>query len=149
MKLNAALLASMVATSALFVSAEATAEKDLGAVVALTDASFNDFLTKNEVSLVEFFAPCKPHASCHVVLTHSLGCGHCQRLEPEYKKAALDLQQYNVTLAHVDCTQQKEICEKQEIRGYPTLKIFKGAKDYEYGGPRDADGIVKYMKKYP
>lgn len=33
------------------------------------------------------------------------------------------------------------------MTGYPTLKIFRKGKDSAYNGPRDHDGIVKYMKK--
>lgn len=33
------------------------------------------------------------------------------------------------------------------VNGYPTLKIFKnGALSSDYNGPREADGIVKYMR---
>jgi len=49
----------------------------------------------------------------------------------------------------VDCTTDngKETCSKFGVSGYPTLKIFKnGEFSSEYNGPRDADGIVKYMK---
>jgi protein disulfide-isomerase A1 len=34
-----------------------------------------------------------------------------------------------------------------EIKGYPTLKIFRNGKMSDYNGPRKADGIVSYMKK--
>lgn len=53
-------------------------------------------------------------------------------------------------LAKVDCTSEaggKEICSEFGVQGYPTLKIFKGGEfAQEYNGPREADGIVKYMK---
>ena len=33
------------------------------------------------------------------------------------------------------------------MRGYPTLKIFRGGElSQDYNGPRDASGITKYMK---
>ncbi|CAB4029224.1 disulfide-isomerase A6 [Paramuricea clavata] len=46
-------------------------------VIELTDSNFEEkVLQSNELWLVEFFAP---------------WCGHCQRLEPEWKKAATEL----------------------------------------------------------
>lgn len=55
-----------------------------------------------------------------------------------------------VPLAKVDCTNEeggKDICSEYGVSGYPTLKIFKsGEFAQEYQGPRDADGIAKYMK---
>lgn len=51
-------------------------------------------------------------------------------------------------LAKVDCTEAgKEICTKFSVSGYPTLKIFRdGEMSQEYNGPREAAGIVKYMR---
>lgn len=79
-------------------------------------------------------------------------CGHCKRLAPEYAKAAGVLKRVDppVPLAKVDCTSEsggKDICSEFGVSGYPTLKIFKGGEfAQEYQGPREADGIVKYMK---
>ncbi len=46
----------------------------------------------------------------------------------------------------VDCTAETAVCGKQGVSGYPTLKLFKNGVSSEYNGPREADGIVKYMK---
>lgn len=77
-------------------------------------------------------------------------CGHCKRLKPEFAKAAESLKNNDppVILAKVDCTEAgKETCGSQGVNGYPTLKIFRnGELSQEYNGPRDAAGIVKYMK---
>jgi len=73
-------------------------------------------------------------------------------LAPEYSKAATALKAADpaVPLAKVDCTNEdggKDICSEFGVSGYPTLKIFKsGEFSQEYQGPRDADGIVKYMR---
>ncbi|KAF4521665.1 hypothetical protein B566_EDAN006252 [Ephemera danica] len=48
----------------------------------------------------------------------------------------------------VDCTEGgKETCNKFGVTGYPTIKIFRGGEfSQEYSGPREAAGIIKYMK---
>lgn len=49
----------------------------------------------------------------------------------------------------MDCTTDggKDICSSNGVNGYPTLKIFKGGEfSSDYNGPRQSDGIVKYMK---
>lgn len=77
-------------------------------------------------------------------------CGHCKRLKPEYAQAAelLHNDDSQIRLAKVDCTEGgKETCNKYQVSGYPTLKIFKnGEMSSDYNGPREAQGIVKYMK---
>lgn len=53
-----------------------------------------------------------------------------------------------VTLAKVDCTEAgKDTCGRFEVSGYPTIKIFRnGELSQDYNGPREVNGIVKYMK---
>lgn len=71
-------------------------------------------------------------------------------MKPEYAKAAELLigSEPPITLAKVDCTEVgKEICNKFSVNGYPTLKIFERNEfRSDYNGPREALGIVKYMK---
>lgn len=77
-------------------------------------------------------------------------CGHCKRLKPEYAKAAGLLKNNDppIALAKVDCTEAgKDTCSKFSVSGYPTIKIFRnGELSRDYNGPREANGIVKYMK---
>jgi len=104
-------------------------------VLELTDSDFDSALSAIDTALVMFYAP---------------WCGHCKRLKPEFEKAAGDLLANDppVTLAKVDCTEGgKEACGRFEVRGYPTLKIFRGGElSSDYNGPREAGGIVKFMK---
>ena len=71
-------------------------------------------------------------------------CGHCKRLKPEFEKSSGDLLRNDppVHLVKVDCTEAgKETCGRFEVRGYPTLKIFKsGELSSDYNGPREAAG---------
>ena len=71
-------------------------------------------------------------------------------MKPEYAKAAELLigSEPPITLAKVDCTEAgKETCNKFSVNGYPTLKIFeRNELRSDYNGPREAAGIVKYMK---
>lgn len=75
-----------------------------------------------------------------------LGCGHCKHLAPEFAKAAEELEKDGVKLAQVDCTLNQDLCK--DIRGYPTMKVFKDGNHSMYGGARSSDGIVNYMRKY-
>lgn len=107
-------------------------------VVAVSGSKhFDKVLSENDFVVAEFYAP---------------WCGHCKRLEPEYAKASKPLQEEGITLAKVDATEEpnKELAEEFGVKGFPTIKIFKNnnrAKPTDYEGPREADGIVSYLKK--
>lgn len=104
-------------------------------VLDLSDNDFNTRVAEAETTLVMFYAP---------------WCGHCKRLKPEYAHASELLRGSDppIALAQIDCTEAgKETCNKFSVSGYPTLKIFKnGEFSTEYNGPREAAGIVKYMR---
>jgi protein disulfide-isomerase A1 len=109
------------------------AELDEG-VLVLTDANFDEELAKHEHLLVEFYAP---------------WCGHCKKLAPEYAGAAQELAKRDppLSIAKVDATENKELGERFGIKGFPTLKFFKGGNPSDYEGGRTKDAIVNYVVK--
>lgn len=56
-----------------------------------------------------------------------------------------------VYLAKVDANaeENKPLAQQYEIQGFPTIKILKSGGEVvqDYKGPREADGIVEYLKK--
>ncbi|KXZ47594.1 hypothetical protein GPECTOR_34g753 [Gonium pectorale] len=107
-------------------------EKD---VVVVTVKNWDDTVKKSKFALVEFYAP---------------WCGHCKSLKPHYAKAATALKAAapDVMIAKVDATVEESLGSKFGVQGYPTLKWFiDGELASDYNGPRDAEGIVNWVKK--
>ncbi|KAI9484602.1 thioredoxin-like protein [Zychaea mexicana] len=101
-------------------------------VVVLDQANFDKEVMKQDLMLVEFYAP---------------WCGHCKALAPEYDSAATTLKEDDIKLGKVDCTVNQDLCQEYEVRGYPTIKVFRNGETADYKGARKADGIVSYMQK--
>lgn len=98
-------------------------------VLVLTSENFTESVSSTELMLVEFYAP---------------WCGHCKRLAPDYARAAKELNtKHDIPLAKVDATEETSLSKQFGVDGYPTLKVFRYGKDYEYSGPRDRKGKIK------
>ena len=61
-----------------------------------------------------------------------------QSLKPEWAKAATALKAHDpsILIAKVDATEEKELGNKYEVKGYPTIKWFVDGEPSEYSGGR-------------
>jgi protein disulfide-isomerase A1 len=66
---------------------------------------------------------------------------------PNYAMAATNLKEDGIKLGKVDCTTEQPLCEKYNVRGYPTLKVFRKGEPKDFAGGRETESIVSYMKK--
>ncbi|XP_048830828.1 protein disulfide-isomerase A6 [Brienomyrus brachyistius] len=99
-------------------------------VVELNASNFNrEVMQSDSLWLIEFYAP---------------WCGHCQRLTPDWKKAATALKGV-VKVGAVDADQHKSLGGQYGIRGFPTIKIFGANKNKpeDYQGGRTSQAIVE------
>ncbi|CAH1995839.1 unnamed protein product [Acanthoscelides obtectus] len=85
----------------------------------------------------------------HFVKFYAPWCGYCQKLAPTWEELARSYQDNNdVTIAKVDCTQERKICDKFEVKGYPTLLwIENGKKIEKYKGERQHDNLKAFVEQ--
>ena len=53
------------------------------------------------------------------------------------------------SLCHqVDCTQEQELCQRHNVRGYPTLLLFEdGMVVKKYSGNRQLNDLIAFVKR--
>eukprot|EP00934_Nitzschia_sp_Nitz4_P001097 Nitzschia sp. Nitz4//scaffold50_size126154//53704//55117//NITZ4_003682-RA/size126154-augustus-gene-0.114-mRNA-1//1//CDS//3329553689//1097//frame0 len=118
----------------LLASAEYQAFTPHSSVVALDESSFDMALQDplNPVWFLKFYAP---------------WCGHCKRLAPVLDKVAPKLKG-KLAIGTIDCTIHKPLCNKYNVRGFPTLKyVVDNGEVMEYPGGRSEAAIMAFGKK--
>lgn len=107
--------------------------KDGSYAHVLTLGNWDEFMKKNELAFVDFFAP---------------WCGHCKRLAPTWEKFAQKVFEDGlpVGVATVDCTVETELCRKYRIAGFPTMQWF--AKGEESGPKYSSDRTVDALSAF-
>jgi len=97
-------------------------------VIILDNSNFDDKISQGSW-LVEFYAP---------------WCGHCKALTPTWDKLATAAKdKFNV--AKVDCTVEKDIATRFGIRGFPTIKLLRDGKAYDFKGQRTIEDFTSFV----
>jgi len=101
-------------------------------VIELTDSNFDEKVIKStETWMVAFVAP---------------WCGHCKTLHPNFDSAAEELDGKPFRLGRVDATVSTKLGESFQVKGYPTIKVFKNGTPEEYNGGRSKSDIVQFAE---
>ncbi|CAD5314551.1 unnamed protein product [Arabidopsis thaliana] len=106
-----------------------------GTVLELTDSNFDSAISTFDCIFVDFYAP---------------WCGHCKRLNPELDAAAPILAKLKqpIVIAKLNADKYSRLARKIEIDAFPTLMLYNHGVPMEYYGPRKADLLVRYLKKF-
>ncbi|XP_019427760.1 PREDICTED: protein disulfide-isomerase 5-2-like [Lupinus angustifolius] len=106
-----------------------------GKVLVLDESNFESAISSFDHILVDFYAP---------------WCGHCKRLSPELDAAApvLAALKNPIVIAKVDADKFTRLAKKYDVDAYPTILLFNHGIPTEYHGPRKAELLVRYLKKF-
>lgn len=86
-------------------------------------------------------------------LCYTEWCGHSRNFLPEWdkiKNKIKSMQELDEILDCIDynCENNKEMCAKYKVRGYPAVLFHKENGDIiNYDGPREMNEIINFVKK--
>lgn len=85
------------------------------------------------------------------VLFYAPWCGHCRVLEPKYIAMATELREEEpgIGVGAVDCNQvpNQQLCYKQKVHGYPSLKALVMGKEKPYNGKKTHGAMKEWILK--
>jgi len=104
-------------------------------VIVLNSKNFNKMVMQSpDIWMIEFYAP---------------WCGHCKKLEPEWKAAAHKLKGIvKFGKVNADEASNKDLASRFSVNGFPTIKYFKHGKKSDgkaktYTGAREESSLVE------
>merc|ERR1719238_324162 len=102
------------------------------ATTMLTKDTFLDAMAGKN-AFVKFFAP---------------WCGHCKAMKPAWDDLAKKYEGHaKVGIYDVDCTVEKDLCNENDVRGFPTIKSFTDGEAEAYESGRDLDSLTKHVEE--
>lgn len=74
-------------------------------------------------------------------------CGHCKAAKPEFTASAEEFSgEKKLAFGALDCTKSRSVCDKYEVKGYPTFIYFNyGKNPAPYNGARNSEGFSQFM----
>ena len=110
-----------------------------GKVKILDSKNMQEEINKHEMLVVNFYAP---------------WCEHCKVLAPIYNKIAKAFFEdstreggYNITFAKIDADKEKDMAEKYNISGFPTLMFFKGDQRFTHDGGLKKKSVTNWVTR--
>ena len=86
-------------------------------------------------------------------------CSHCRSFAPKWDEMSKEIsdgkmkfktqngQQAPVHFFKVNCVDFQEICQKEQIRGYPQMRLYYQDKTYvDFSGVRSQSNVIKFLE---
>ncbi|KAG6890196.1 hypothetical protein C0992_002853 [Termitomyces sp. T32_za158] len=100
--------------------------------ILLTPDSFAQ--TTTGLWFIEFFSPY---------------CPHCRNFAPTWEQLVAESNYPSLNFAQVDCSVHGDLCDDQQINGYPTLRMYNHGENLaEFPGKRDLPALHAFIKKH-
>jgi protein disulfide-isomerase-like protein len=111
-------------------------EDGVHAILLEDPEHFEAFMAEHEMTMINFFAP---------------WCMWCQRLHPTWEKFAEEVEAEGmpVGVASVDCQAHPQLCIKEGVGAFPTLKWYEGGKYIapDYKADRTVASLISFATR--
>ena len=97
-------------------------------------------------------------SSVNIILFYTEWCPYCKQIKPEWNKfekyvykfnnTKNDDKKYKILLTTIDCEKNSEMCDKYNIKGYPSIKMVYDKKVYDYDAEIELETLQKFIKTF-
>lgn len=77
-------------------------------------------------------------------------CYYSKKFQPIWDDFSKKMKAKNITIKDIKCdkSDNESLCAKYDVEGFPTVKLVKNNKVYEYTGKRTVDDLSNYANQY-
>jgi len=84
-----------------------------------------------------------------LVLYYAPWCPHCKHVKPVFDELSkIYAGNTEVTIKTINGDEEPSLLKEQNIKGYPTIKLFVDEKSFEYKGERTAEKLQEFIQSY-
>jgi len=99
------------------------------ATMKLTSKTFQTTVESGKNGMIKFYQP---------------WCGHCTAMKPAWDELA-EKADSSVFIADVDCSKEADLCQLNDVQGYPTIYYYKDGVRENFTGGRSAEDLEKFV----
>ena len=77
---------------------------------------------------------------------HMPWCGYCKNFMPVWDMLKPYKEYYNVDMQAINCERYPEICTRDNVQSYPTIRLVSGNKKIENDGNRTLEDLLNFIK---
>lgn len=100
------------------------------------------------------FIPDQNNNIINLYYFYTTWCPYCKKARPEWDKFKEEIENnkllnetYNIQFNEVDCDENKNLAKEYKIEGYPTIKLEKNNKIYDYDAKPDSTILMKFFNE--
>ena len=82
----------------------------------------------------------------NMVLFYAPWCPHCKSMMGDWEKLRNRVGN-KVEVVKVNCDEQPEMAEKHDVKGFPTIILFKDGRKIHFEGSRNLENFTKFVKE--